>query len=105
MPEVIDPTPSMTVTDHAPTEEELVILAIIDRGGIQITEHELRRQMARRKIECAGLLERMMDLEERGLIESTLCFRVTQEGLEQLPDGHERPRIAGCRSAWRCRED
>ena len=39
-----------------------------------------------------------MDLEEPGLIESTLCFRVTQQGLEELPDGHQRPRVAGTAS-------
>jgi len=86
------------------TEEERTILAVIDRGGLAITEHELRHQLARRKIESAGLLERMMDLEERGLIESTLCFRVTQKGIERLPDGGQRPKLAGHRSQWRCRD-
>ena len=85
-------------------DEVREILAVIDRGGLLITEHELRYQLGRRQIECVGLLERMMDLEQRGLIESTLCFRVTQRGLGQLPDGHERPHFAGHRSDWRCHD-
>ncbi len=77
------------------------ILEVIDRGGLHITEHELRYQLGRRGVELVGLLERMMELEQRGLIESTLCFRLTQPGVDALPDGHERPLVAGYRSDWR----
>lgn len=82
-------------------ETERMILEVIDRGGLHITEHELRYQLGRRGVELVGFLERMMDLEQRGLVESTLCFRLTQPGVDALPDGHERPQFAGYRSDWR----
>lgn len=83
------------------TETDRAIIDIVDRGGLHITEHELRYQLRRRSIDVVALLERMMDLEQRGLMESTLCFRLTQAGIESLPDGHERPLAAGYRSDWR----
>ena len=83
------------------TETDRAIIGIVDRGGVHITEHELRHQLRRRSIDVVALLERMMDLERRGLMESTLCFRLTQAGIDSLPDGHERPLAAGYRSDWR----
>ncbi len=77
------------------------ILEVVDRGGLHITEHELRYQLRRRDVDLVALLERMMELEQRGLMESTLCFRLTQTGIESLPDGHDRPLVAGYRSDWR----
>jgi hypothetical protein len=77
------------------------ILEVVDRGGLHITEHELRYQLRRRNVDLVALLERMMELEHRGLTESTLCFRLTRAGIESLPDGHERPLVAGYRSDWR----
>lgn len=77
------------------------ILEVVDRGGLHITEHELRYQLRRRDVELVALLERMMELEQRGLMESTLCFRLTQAGVDSLPDGHERPLVAGYQSDWR----
>lgn len=85
---------------HADAVDQ-TILAVVDRGGLHITEHELRYQLRRRNVDLVALLERMMDLEQRGLMESTLCFRLTQTGIESLPDGHERPLAAGYRSDWR----
>jgi len=79
------------------------ILDVVDRGGLSITEHELRYQLRRRSVEVVAVLERMMDLEQRGLVESTLCFRLTDAGISALPDGHERPSLAGVRSDWSAR--
>ena len=61
-------------------ETEQTILEVVDRGGLHITEHELRYQLARRQVEIVGVPERMRDLEQRGLVESTLCFRLTRAG-------------------------
>ena len=69
-----------------------------------ITEHELHHQLRHRGIDVGGLLQRMIDLEERGLIESTLCFRLTQKGVEQPSDIHLRPNFAGNRWQRRCRD-
>ncbi len=84
-------------------EGDRTILGVVDRGGLQITEHELRYQLRRRSVEVVGVLERMLDLEQRGLVESTLCFRLTDAGINALPDGHERPSLAGVRSDWSAR--
>lgn len=81
-------------------EKDRTILEVVDRGGLHITEHELRYQLGRRRLELAGALERMRELEQQGLVESTLCFRLTQAGVDALPDGHERPLMAGFRSDW-----
>ena len=80
--------------------EDLTTLEVVDHGGLHITEHELRYQLRRRGVDDVGVLERMMDLEKQGLIESTLCFRLTQAGVQKLPDGHERPSFVGYRSSW-----
>jgi len=81
-------------------EVDETILEVVDRGGMHITEHELRYQLQRRSVDPVALLERMLDLEQRGLVESTLSFRLTQAGMASLPDGHERPLVAGYRSDW-----
>jgi hypothetical protein len=85
-------------------ETEQTILEVVDRGGLHINEHELRYQLARRQVDSVGVLERMRDLEQRGLVESTLCFRLTQQGVAALPDGHERPLVVGYRSDWSVEE-
>jgi hypothetical protein len=103
MSEVAATTPTAP-RRRAAADEVRTILATIDRGGLSITEHELRYQLARQDFDRVGLLERMIDLEQHGLIESTLCFRLTQQGFEQLPDSHQRPSLAGHRSDWRCSE-
>lgn len=84
-------------------ESDRTILGVVDRGGLSITEHELRYQLRRRSVELVGVLERMADLERRGLVESAICFRLTDAGIEALPDGHERPSLAGLRSDWSVR--
>ena len=81
-------------------ETEQTILEVVDRGGLHINERELRYQLTRRQIDSVGFLERMRELEQRGLVESTLCFRLTQQGVAALPDGHERPVVVGYRSDW-----
>ena len=84
-------------------EGDRTILEVVDRGGLSITEHELRYQLRRRSVEVVAVLERMMDLEQRGLVESTLCFRLTDAGIKALPDGHDRPTVAGVRADWGAR--
>ncbi len=81
-------------------ERDRTILEVVDRGGLSITEHELRYQLRRRSVEAVAVLDRMMDLEQRGLVESTLCFRLTDAGIKSLPDGDDRPTVAGVRADW-----
>jgi predicted metal-dependent phosphoesterase TrpH len=84
----------------AVADSDRTILEVVDCAGMHINEHELRYQLQRRKVDPVGLLERMLDLEQRGLIESTLCFRLTQQAADMLLDGRERPLFAGYRSDW-----
>jgi hypothetical protein len=76
------------------------VLACIDRGGLHISKAELRYQLRRRGIDTEDLLERLLALEERGLIESALHFRLTDAGLARLPDDHASPARVGTPSAW-----
>ena len=85
-------------------ETEQTILEVVDRGGLHITEHELRYQLARRQVDIISVPKRMRDLEQRGLVESTLCFRLTEQGVAALSDGHERPLVVGYRSDWSVEE-
>jgi hypothetical protein len=80
--------------------DDRTILEVVDAAGMYINEHELRYQLQRRQIDPVGLLDLMLDLEQRGLIESTLCFRLTQQAADMLPEGCERPPFAGDRSDW-----
>jgi hypothetical protein len=64
---------------------ERQILVRID-GGIKISEEELRYQLDRKDQHPLARDERLIDvladLEERGLITSMLCFRLTARGRE-----------------------
>jgi hypothetical protein len=63
---------------------EQQILVRVDRGGILIGEGELRYQLERKDnhpLACEDeLLDVLAEIEERGLIEAELCFRLTAEG-------------------------
>jgi excisionase family DNA binding protein len=66
----------------------------VDRGGILIGERELRYQLERKDNHPLaredGLLDVLAELEQHGLVEAELCFRLTPEGRECLAqdDGH-----------------
>jgi hypothetical protein len=56
----------------------------VDRGGILIGERELRYQLEHKDnhphAQADELLDVLAEIEERGLIEAELCFRLTAEG-------------------------
>ena len=84
-------------TDTAATVRS--ILGRVDRGGVMISETELRYQL-RHDPPVGELLDRLADLEAEGLIESQLYFRLTEAG-EQLLCGERPPRDwAGSRPGW-----
>jgi hypothetical protein len=67
------------------------ILARVDRGGLQICEAELRYQLCWNEDTDGPLLEILDDLEHRGLIESAVHFRLTNQGQAELPEDYEPP--------------
>lgn len=88
-------TPSTEVdgtTDIQPaiTVEERQILHRIDRG-VRTPEKELRYQLERKDRHPLARDERLIDvladLEERGMITSTLCFELTVRGRAELREG------------------
>jgi hypothetical protein len=66
------------------------ILVRVDRGGIHIGEGELHYQLERKDehplAQADELLDALADLEERGLLEAELCFRLTAQGRACLRD-------------------
>jgi len=68
--------------------KERQILVWVDRGGILIGERELRYQLQRKDNHPLaredGLLDVLAELEQHGLVEAELCFRLTPEGRECL---------------------
>jgi hypothetical protein len=93
------PAPSNAQRTAPANDEDRQVLVRIDRGGVNICEAELRYQLdskdrhplARR----AELLDLLAELEDRGLIESALHFRLTDRGRAELPGDHEPPPRAG----------
>jgi DNA-binding PadR family transcriptional regulator len=79
-------------TDQRPVPAELEqeILARIDRG-VQICEAELRYKLRWDDQAHGSLLELLDELEQKGLIESALHFRLTEHGRALLPEGYEPP--------------
>ena len=71
--------------------DERQILVRIEQGGLAICEAQLRYQLETKdEHPLAGRLERLdvlAELEQRGLIESALHFRLTARGRAELPDG------------------
>ena len=84
-----------------PADLEREILARIDRGGLHICEAELRRKLRWNERKHGSLLELLGELGRRGLIESALHFRLSEQGRAQLPDEYEPPRRYGTPVAWR----
>jgi hypothetical protein len=70
-----------------PARAELQILHRVDRA-VLIGERELRYQLGRKDdhslAQADELLDVLADLEQQGLVESELCFRLTAEGRARL---------------------
>jgi hypothetical protein len=82
-----------------PIELEEEILARIDRA-VQICEAELRYKLRSNDRERGSLLELLDELEQKGLIESALHFRLTDRGRALLPEGYEPPLRYGTGIQW-----
>ena len=81
------------------TPTDTTILNRIGRGGMMISETELRYQL-RNDPAAAELLEQLADLEAQGMIESQLYFRLTEAGEAKVP-GERPPRNwVGLRPGW-----
>ena len=78
-------------TRPASSPAERQILVRIEQGGLAICEAQLRYQLETKdEHPLAGrleLLDVLAELEQRGLIESALHFRLTARGRAELPDG------------------
>lgn len=90
-----------TSAPATPAVEQCEILARIDRGGLSIPEAELRYKLRWRDEAQGSLLDVLADMKGRGLIESALHFRLSEQGRAQLPDEYEPPRRYGTPMAWR----
>jgi len=88
---------------QVPAELEEEILARIDRAGLHICEAELRYNLRWDDQEHGSLLELLDQLEQRGLIESALHFRLTEHGRARFPDGYEPPLRYGTGIPWKVR--
>ena len=84
-------------------ELEQEILARIDRAGLQVCEAELRYKLRWNEHKNGPLLDLLDGLERRGLIESALHFRLTEQGRAQLPGDYEPPLRCGTGIPWEVR--
>jgi hypothetical protein len=84
-------------------ELEQEILARIDRAALHICEAELRYQLRWNEQREGSLLDVLDELERRGLVESSLHFRLSPHGRQQLPDGYEPPLRYGTGIPWEVR--
>ncbi len=73
------------------------ILTRIARGGLLICEDELRHQFRRDGEALRRLPWLLADLEQRGLIQSAVHYRLTPAGAGHVPQAH-RPSPAGISS-------
>jgi hypothetical protein len=71
-----------------PIQVQQDVLARIDRGGLFICEAELRLQLRWSEHNNGPLLPLLGELEHRGLIESAMHFRLTEQGRAHLPAGY-----------------
>ena len=83
-----------------PIELEEEILARIDRA-VQICEAELRYKLRWNDGEHGSLLELLDELEQKGLIESALHFRLTEHGRARLSADYEPPLRYGSGIRWK----
>ena len=72
-------------------------------AGLHVCEAELRYTLRWNDQEHESLLELLDELEQRGLIESALHFRLTDRGRAQLPDDYEPPLRCGTGIPWKAR--
>jgi hypothetical protein len=83
----------------AATPPEQQILVRIEQGGLAICEAQLRYQLDTKDqhplASAAELLDLLAELEDRGLIESALHFRLTARGRGALPEDFEARKRAG----------
>ena len=86
-----------------PVEVEREILARIDSGGLHICEAELRDTLKWDDRTNGSLLQLLDQLEQQGLIESAIHFRLTKDGHAQLPDGYKPLRRYGTGIPWEVR--
>jgi hypothetical protein len=85
---------------QVPAELEQEILVRIDRAALHICEAELRYQLRWDERRDGSLLEALDELERRGLVESSLHFRLSERGRAQLPDDYELPLRYGTGIPW-----
>ncbi|MGI9100767.1 MAG: hypothetical protein ACR2H2_20155 [Solirubrobacteraceae bacterium] len=83
-------TTTMSVRSRVRADaEERQILTRVDRA-ICVSESELRYQLERKDAHPLArkpeLLDVLAELEERGLIDSSLCFRLTERGRGRLAE-------------------
>ena len=88
---------------HVPAGLEQEILARIDRAGLHICEAELRYKLRWDERAHGSLLDVLDELEQNGLIESALHFRLTEHGRAQLPADYEPPLRYGTGIPWKVR--
>jgi hypothetical protein len=88
---------------QVPAELEQEILARIDRAALHICEAELRYQLRWDEQKDGSLLDVLDELELRGLVESSLHFRLSERGRELLPNDYEPPLRYGTGIPWEVR--
>jgi DNA-binding PadR family transcriptional regulator len=86
-----------------PAELEQEILARIDRAGLHICEAELRYKLRWDERTRGSLLELLDELEQQGLIESAIHFRLTEQGRAELPEDYQPPLRYGTGIPWEVR--
>jgi DNA-binding PadR family transcriptional regulator len=84
-----------------PAEFAREILARIERGGLHICEAELRYKLRWDERKHGSLMKLLDELESRGLIESAIHFRLTEQGRAELPADYEPPRRYGTGIPWK----
>ena len=82
------PRSGVAAPDRAELERQ--VLTRIARGDLLICETELRYQLQRRAFQANDLLGLLVDLEQQGLIESAMHYRLTEKGRKRLP-ARQRP--------------
>ena len=86
-----------------PAELEQEILARIDRAGLHVCEAELRYKLRWDDRQHGSLVELLDELEQQGLVETAIHFRLTDQGRAELPEHHEPPLRYGTGIAWEVR--
>jgi len=88
---------------QVPAKLEQEVLVRIDRAALHICEAELRYQLRWDERRDGSLLEVLDELERRGLVESSLHFRLSEHGRERLPDDYKPPLRHGTGIPWEVR--